>query len=40
MSPDAFAARVWTHFSQPENGCEMFRRILSLEIEIGAGPHP
>lgn len=38
MAPDRYAALVWQHFSQPENGCAFIHRLLagqtSLHLEI------
>lgn len=35
MAPDAFAAQVWLHFSQKDNGCDFMGKLLSGETRIG-----
>ncbi|SDI74626.1 DUF6639 family protein [Lutimaribacter saemankumensis] len=39
MAPDAFAARVWFYFSRPENGCDLFGKLIRREM-VFDGVHP
>lgn len=34
LSPGAFAARAWAHFSAPGNGCAFIRQLASGETEL------
>ena len=34
MAPTAFAARVWEHYSMPENGCDFIGKIIDGKVSL------
>jgi hypothetical protein len=36
FSPEVFAVKAWTHYSQQGNGCEFIQRILKHEVNFPA----
>ena len=39
MAPDRYAALVWQHFSEPENGCNFVQRLLIGETTLQIFPN-
>ena len=39
MAPDRYAALVWQHFSEPENGCNFVQRLLIGETTLQFPPN-